>query len=176
MKRKLIGVVVAFLLAFPALAQESSVTSSQNEMGNSEAFIIPLFPQKEEDLKNGFPPGMTLYTFWAARGTAALTMLEDGGVEIVFDFEGLIPFGVYTMWNVLQVEPFKDEPLGGEAGAGVNSVVADRSGQARKVIKLDEWPGEVFLLDYHPEGNPGKPAYPGALWAKWPSKENVTSQ
>jgi len=31
----------------------------------SEAFIVPLFPQKEADLKKGLPPGMTAYSFWA---------------------------------------------------------------------------------------------------------------
>ena len=76
------------------------------------AFIVPLFPQKEKDLKKGLPPGMTEYSFWAGRGTMALTKVADGQVQIAFGFEGLLPYGVYTLWNVLETEPFKDEPLG----------------------------------------------------------------
>ena len=78
----------------------------------SEAFIVPLFPQKEADLKKGLPPGMTAYSFWAGRGTAKLRRLDNGGAQITFDFEGLIPYGLYTLWNVLETNPFKDEPLG----------------------------------------------------------------
>ena len=117
----------------------------------SEAFIVPLFPQKEADLKKGLPPGMTAYSFWAGRGTAKLRRLDDGGTQITFDFEGLIPYGVYTLWNVLETNPFKDEPLG-EFGAGKHSVVADGSGRAHKVMVLNKWPGKEFLLDYHADG------------------------
>ena len=42
----------------------------------SEAFIVPLFPQKEADLKKGLPSGMTAYSFWAGRGTAKLRRLD----------------------------------------------------------------------------------------------------
>ncbi len=135
----------------------------------SEAFIIPLFPQKEADLKKGLPPGMTAYSFWAGRGTAKLRRLDGGKAEIVFDFEGLIPYGVYTLWNVLGTEPFKDEPLG-EFGAGKHSVVADGSGRAHKVILLAKWPGKEFLLDYHADGQLSQATgvYPGALWGKFP--------
>lgn len=135
----------------------------------SAAYVIPLFPQKEQDLKKGLPPGMTAYSFWAARGTCRLTKLSDGRVELAFDFEGLIPYGVYTLWNVLETEPFKDEPLG-EFGAGRHSVVADGEGKAHKVIVLDKWPGKEFLLDYHADGklSQAEGVYPGALWGRLP--------
>jgi hypothetical protein len=137
----------------------------------SEAFIIPLFPQKEAELKKGLPPGMTAYSFWAGRGTAKLRRLADEKVEIVFDFEGLIPYGVYTLWNVLETSPFKDEPLG-EFGAGKHSIVADGGGQAHKVLVLDKWPGKEFLLDYHSDGQLSQASgvYPGALWGKFPTE------
>ena len=133
------------------------------------AFIVPLFPQKEKDLKKGLPPGMTEYSFWAGRGTMALTKLADSKVQIVFDFEGLIPYGVYTLWNVLETEPFKDEPLG-EFGYGKHSVVADGIGKAHKVVVLDKWPGKEFLLDCHADGqlSQSKGVYPGALWGRFP--------
>ena len=139
----------------------------------SEASIIPLFPLKEAELKGmrGFPPGMTPYSFWAARGTAKFTPRGENGVEIVFDFEGLIPYGVYTLWNVLETEPFEDEPLG-PYGAGKHSVVADGNGKARKVVVLDKWPGKEFLLDYHADGKLSQQTgvYPGALWGRFPEK------
>jgi hypothetical protein len=135
----------------------------------SEAFIVPLFPQKEADLKKGLPPGMTAYSFWAGRGTAKLRRLDNGGTQITFDFEGLIPYGVYTLWNVLETNPFKDEPLG-EFGVGKHSVVADGSGRAHKVVVLDKWPGKEFLLDYHADGQLSQATgvYPGALWGRFP--------
>lgn len=134
-----------------------------------DAFVIPLFPQKEADLKKGLPPGMTAYSFWAGRGTARLRPLTEGKVEIVFDFEGLIPYGVYTLWNVLETSPFKDEPLG-EFGAGKHSIVADGSGRVHKEVVLDKWPGKEFLLDYHSDGqlSQASAVYPGALWGRFP--------
>jgi hypothetical protein len=135
----------------------------------SPAFIVPLFPQKEDALKNGIPPGMTPYSFWAGRGTMALTKLPDSRVRIEFDFGGLIPHGVYTLWNVLETQPFKDEPLG-EFGYGKHAVVADGNGRAHKVVILDKWPGKEFLLDYHADGalSQTRSVYPGALWGRFP--------
>ena len=111
-----------------ALAIFMASTAASHAAETSEAFIVPLFPQKEADLKKGLPPGMTAYSFWAGRGTAKLRRLDNGGAQITFDFEGLIPYGVYTLWNVLETNPFKDEPLG-EFGVGKHSVVADGSSQ-----------------------------------------------
>jgi len=114
---------------------------------------------------------MTAYSFWAGRGTAKLRRLDNGGAQITFDFEGLIPYGVYTLWNVLETNPFKDEPLG-EFGAGKHSVVADGSGRAHKVVVLDKWPGKEFLLDYHADGQLSQATgvYPGALWGRFPAE------
>ncbi len=143
----------------------------EQDGGVTPAFIIPLFPQRLEVLEKmkGLPPGMTSYSFWAARGTVAITKLPDGKVKLAFSFSGLIPYGVYTFWNVLEPEPFKDEPLG-EFGAGKHSVVADRNGRARKVVVLNKWPGKEFLLDYHADGRLSQKegVYPGALWGKFP--------
>jgi len=77
--------------------------------------------------------------------------------------------GVYTLWNVLETNPFKDEPLG-EFGVGKHSVVADGSGRAHKVVVLDKWPGKEFLLDYHADGQLSQATgvYPGALWGRFP--------
>jgi hypothetical protein len=135
----------------------------------TEAYIVPLFPQKEAELKKGLPPGMTAYSFWAAHGIAKLTKHADGKVLTEFDFDGLIPYGVYTLWNVLETQPFKDEPYG-EFGSGKHSIVADGQGHAHKMVVRDSWPGKEFLLDYHSDGKLSQAAgvYPGALWGKFP--------
>jgi hypothetical protein len=140
----------------------------------SPAFIVPLFPQKERDLKKGLPPGMTAATFWSARGTMALTKLANGKVKVELDLAGLIPHGIYTLWNVLETEPFKDEPLG-TFGYGQHSVVADASGRAQKVVIIDKWPGREFLLDYHADGklSQSKGVYPGALWGQFPPEPRL---
>ena len=143
----------------------------EQDGGATPAFIVPLFPLKLKDLMKmkGLPPGMTPYSFWAARGTVALTKLPDGKVKLAFSFRGLIPYGVYTLWNVLETDPFKDEALG-EFGAGKHSVVSDGNGRAYKVVVLNKWPGKEFLLDYHADGglSQSKGVYPGALWGKFP--------
>ena len=51
-----------------------------------------------------------------------LTKLPDGKVLTEFDFEGLIPYGVYTLWNVVETEPFKDEPYT-EFGVGKHAII-----------------------------------------------------
>jgi hypothetical protein len=78
--------------------------------------------------------------------------------------------GVYTLWNVVETEPFKDEPYT-EFGAGKHAIVADGSGRAHKVVQRDSWPGKEFLLDYHADGKLSQAAgvYPGALWGKFPA-------
>lgn len=161
---------LSFSAAQVAVAGESLHMSAEyGKEGVTPAFIIPLFPQKERDLKNGLPPGMTAYSFWAASGSVAITMVSADKVRLEFSFSGLIPYGVYTLWNVLETEPFKDEPLG-EFGAGKHSVVADASGTAYKVVELNRWPGKEFLLDYHADGrlSQSKGVYPGALWGQFP--------
>ncbi len=141
---------IAFVVVLIGAALISPVGSSGAGQGTETegvgpAFMTPLFPQKERDLKKGFPPGMTSYSFWAARGTMALTKVPEGRVKIEFDFDGLIPYGLYTLWNVLETEPFKDEPLG-PFGYGQHSVVADGSGRAHKVVILDKWPGKESTI------------------------------
>ncbi len=64
---------ISSFAAVVALALGLVVGGAVHATEVSEAFIIPLFPQKERDLMKGFPPGMTPYSFWAARGTAKLT-------------------------------------------------------------------------------------------------------
>src|SRR5229473_130837 len=160
----------AMLVAIAVVAAASPTPAAPPEPAVSEATIVPLFPQKERDLKKGVPPGMTVASFWAGHGTAKLTKLPDGKILTEFDFEGLIPYGVYTLWNVVETEPFKDEPYT-EFGAGKHAIVADGSGRAHKVVQRDSWPGKEFLLDYHADGKLSQAAgvYPGALWGKFPA-------
>jgi hypothetical protein len=160
----------AMLVAIAVVAAASPTPAAPPEPAVSEATIVPLFPQKERDLKKGVPPGMTVASFWAGHGTAKLTKLPDGKILTEFDFEGLIPYGVYTLWNVVETEPFKDEPYS-EFGAGKHAIVADGSGRAHKVVQRDSWPGKEFLLDYHADGKLSQAAgvYPGALWGKFPA-------
>ena len=87
--------------------------------GMTEAAIVPLFPQKERDLKKGLPSGMTAASFWASRGITKLTMLLDGKV-LTDDFEGPIPYDVHTLWNVVETE--SDDPV----AAALRKVVCGR--------------------------------------------------
>jgi len=162
--------LIATLAVLTVFAAATPAAAAPPEPAVSEVAIVPLFPQKERDLTKGLPQGMTAASFWAGHGVAKLTMLPDGKILTEFEFEGLIPYGVYTLWNVLQTEPFKDEPYG-EFGAGKHAIVADGNGRAHKVVLRDTWPGKEFLLDYHADGKLSQATgvYPGALWGKFPS-------
>lgn len=162
------------LFLIGALATSSNVpkaAAAETDAQPSAAAIVPLFPQKEADLKKGLPPGMTAASFWAGHGVAKLTKQPDGKVMTQFEFEGLIPYGVYTLWNVLETEPFKDEPYT-EFGAGKHSLVADGNGRATKTVLRDKWPAKEFLLDYHADGKLSQSSgvYPGALWGRFPAE------
>ena len=87
------------LAALLLIAVTTPVPAATPEPAVSEAAIVPLFPQKERDPKKGLPPGMTAVSFWAGHGVAKITKLADGKVLTEFDFEGLIPYGVYTLWT-----------------------------------------------------------------------------
>jgi hypothetical protein len=76
-------------VAFSLTVAAAPLTATEPGPAN----LIPLFPQKQGDLKNGLPPGMTAATFQAGHGTAALRKPDDGQVEIAFEFAGLIPYG-----------------------------------------------------------------------------------
>lgn len=162
----------AFALAPAAWAHGMHHGGFGQDGGVSPAFIVPLYPQKTADLKKGVPAGMTAASFKAAHGSLALTKLPGGKVKAEFYFSGLIPNGVYSLWNVFQTHPWKDEPFGGKFGTGIHSVVADNHGFAHKSVTLDKWPGIAFSLDYHSDGklSQSRGAYPGALWGDIPSE------
>src|SRR5262245_41531747 len=79
-------ILVAWLCLGPTLVSgaRDAAAGSAADAEISPAFIVPLFPQKERELKKGLPPGMIAATFWSARGTMALTKLADGKVKIEF--------------------------------------------------------------------------------------------
>lgn len=120
----------------------------------------------------GFPPGMTEKSFASATGSMTVTALGPERTRIQFDLEGLIPNGVYTLWNVLEPMPdFNDEPLG-PTGYGQHGLIADDDGEIEASVYLDKRPGEFFLLDYHSDGElsgeKGKVVFPGALFGAFP--------
>jgi hypothetical protein len=111
-------------------------------------------------------------SFLAGQGSMRITYLDEARTKLEFEFSGLIPNGVYTLWNVLTPMPdFSDEPLGPE-GYGKHGVIADDEGNAYTVVYLDKRPGAMFLLDYHADGKltgeKGEVVFPGALWAPFP--------
>ena len=119
----------------------------------------------------GIPPGMTKQSFMAGRGSMKITLLDEKRTKLEFDFFGLIPNGVYTLWNVLEDLPnFRDEPLGPE-GYGKDGVIVNPNGHARAVVYLNKRPGIMFLLDYHADGKlkgeKGKEVFPCALWGRF---------
>ena len=190
--------VAAFVLLITpltgALAQSSVPT----------VYTLELLPPPQAEFHErmgGWPSELTPRTFHAARRTLVIYAHDDARTDLVFDFQGLLPYGVYTLWDVVDpdFETFKDRPLmnvpagvdpnqshwwnymefepnGGPDGFGPFGFMADQDGRARVVVNLDHRPGREFLLDYHADGyvrggEKGKTVFPGVLWARFPSWE-----
>lgn len=139
----------------------------------------------------GEPSELSMNTFHAAEGTMYILEKRNGSVDITFDFHGLLPLGVYSLWNVFnpnyQNDMFSDGPLedqsgisndvtpgrlGAPEGYGNHGFKANKCGSANFTIKLLEHPGTEFLLDFHSNGfQPGvkgETIFPGVLWGKFP--------
>lgn len=171
------------------------------ESGGSTVYRIDLIPPPHPEFHErmgGWPTEISKRTFHAASGTLTIYAYHDGRTDLVFDMEGLLPYGVYTFWDVTNPEfdQFADRPLmnvpegvdptkdhwwndiefdkdGGPSGFGTFGFMADRRGTAHVVVNLDHRPGKEFLLDYHADGHvrggvKGKDVFPGVLWAKFP--------
>ena len=155
---------------------------------------IKLLPPQDagfRDAMGGKPAELSMLTFHNAEGTMYVVQKANGTIYVTFDFHGLIPLGVYTLWNVTNPNyntgMFSDAPLmdqsglsfdvnpgllGAPPGYGTNGFKANKCGSANMTIKLMDVPGTEFLLDYHSNGfEPGVKGvtiFPGVLWGKFP--------
>ena len=175
-------------------------TPSFGQSTPPQVYKIDLIPPPHPEFHQrmgGWPTQISRRTFHAASGTVTIYAHADGRTDLVFDMEGLLPYGVYTFWDVVDpnFENFADRPLmnvptgvdpsqdhwwnnialdadGGPNGFGYG-FIADRQGRARVTVNLDHRHGKEFLLDYHADehvrgGVKGQDVFPGALWAKFP--------
>jgi len=161
-----------------AIVQASAAIAADDDATPRSA-TVSLHMAPAEYRMGGFPPGMTERTFEAGSGEMTVTALGPERTRIRFDLEGLIPNGVYTLWNVLQPMPnFKDEPLGPK-GYGKHGLIADAEGEIETSVYLNERPGEIFLLDYHADGKltgkKGEVVFPGALFGHFPDVSATSS-
>ena len=194
----ILAMSLALLLSYGIL-HGSPAGSSQPKVYQIE-LIPPPHPEFHERM-GGWPTEISRKTFHAASGTIRIYTHEDGRTDLVFDMRGLLPYGVYTFWDVVNpdFENFADRPLmnvpagvdpnkdhwwndialdkdGGPGGFGVFGFMANHKGKAHVIVNLDHRPGKEFLLDYHADGHvrggaKGKVVFPGVLWAKFPEWE-----
>ncbi len=194
MKRTIGILVFSFAFLIPCLIVLA-------ESKQPKIYTIELIPPPHPDFRSmmgGMPKEISKRTFHAATGTLKIYAHDDNHTDLIFDFRGLLPFGVYTLWDVVNPDlcNFKDRPLmnvpkgvdsskdhwwneikfdenGGPEGFGSFGFMADRRGNAYVVVNLDNRPGKEFLLDYHADGHvrggkKGVVVFPGVLWAKFP--------
>jgi hypothetical protein len=184
------------LLAIPLAI--STTRASATELDTYKIELMPPPPGFHERM-GGLPKEISPQTFDAAYGTLTIHAYDDRRTTLAFDFHGLLPYGVYTLWDVVNPDPanFTDRPLanapqgvdagqahwwesmafdkdGGPGGFGSFGFMADHQGDARVVVALDHRPGKEFLLDYHADahvrgGKKGVTVFPGVLWAKFPN-------
>jgi len=79
---------------------------------------IQLTPPEDTGFREamgGTHPNLSTGIFHAAEGTMFAVELPDGRVKITFDFHHLLPYGVYSLWDVInpnyQTDEFADQPL-----------------------------------------------------------------
>ncbi len=196
MKTYLQLLVVALAIALPG---QLALGQSQPPQVYKIDLVPPPHPEFRQRM-GGWPSEISHRTFYAATGTLTIYAHTDGRTDLVFDMEGLLPFGVYTFWDVVSpnfdefadrplmnipagIDPSKDhwwndiefDPNGGPNGFGYG-FMADHHGRTHAVVRLDHRPGQEFLLDYHADehvrgGIKGKDVFPGVLWANVPEWE-----
>lgn len=186
--------------ALAILTTAYAITVSVASAAALHTYKIDLTPPPPgfHERMGGLPKEISPQTFHAAYGTLTIYTYDEGHTTLAFDFHGLLPYGVYTLWDVVNPGPanFVDRPLanapqgvaagqphwwesmafdkdGGPGGFGSFGFVADRQGDARFVAALDHRPGKEFLLDYHADGHvrggkKGVTVFPGVLWAQFP--------
>ena len=194
MKKLMQLLAISLAVAFPGY----SVLAQSEQPRVYEIDLIPPPHPEFHDRMGGWPTEISARTFHAATGTVTIYAHSDDRTDLAFDFEGLLPFGVYTLWDVVNPNfaEFADRPLmnvpagvdatkdhwwndieldkdGGPDGFGSFGFMADNHGTAHVVVNLDHRPGKEFLLDYHADGHvrggvKGKDVFPGVLWAKFP--------
>ena len=181
--RALTLLATAFVITVPS--------ASAAELHTYKVDLMPPPPGFHERM-GGLPKQISPLTFHAAYGTLTIHAYDDGQTTLVFDIHGLLPYGVYTLWDVVNPDPanFADRPLanapqgaagqahwwetmafdkdGGPGGFGSFRFTADHTGDARVAVTLDYRPGKEFLLDYHADGHvrggkKGETVFPGVL-------------
>ena len=194
--------IVSGLVLLGALM--APVATASADVGQPKVYRIELMPPPYPEFHErmgGWPTEISKRTFHAATGMLTIIAHDDGRTDLVFEMQGLLPYGVYTFWDVTNpdFDNFADRPLmnvpegidankphwwhdiafdkdGGPDGFGPFGFISDHRGNARVVVNLDHRPGKEFLLDYHADGHvrggmKGKTVFPGVLWAKFPDWE-----
>lgn len=101
---------------------------------------------------------VTLRRWLQARGIAHVRCLTDGTAWIRFDFERLLPHGLYTISGIFLDPAFGPIPM--PLGGVPNAVVADRRGDVKLVTRrLNFCPTDpeaalvLIHVEYHSDGN-----------------------
>jgi hypothetical protein len=101
----------------------------------------------------GNPLGFSLGSWLGAKGKASIKPVYGGAAEIIVEFTGLQPRGVYSLFeNHFDQNPVGFTPLDGQGSA--NSFTADAKGSATIRIKAPQVPTNVnaILLVFHSDG------------------------
>lgn len=161
---------------------------------NSTTYAVQLLPPQDSGFHEKMGGDMSqasMLSFHNATGTMFVVANTDGSTDITFDFYGLFPLGVYSLWNVTNPNydtgEFSDGPLPDESGEtfpvnpgflgapegyGNHGFKANKCGSANFTIHMNGRPGKEFLLDFHGNGFlpgvKGETVFPGVLWGKFP--------
>ncbi|MEX0290018.1 MAG: carboxypeptidase-like regulatory domain-containing protein [Flavobacteriaceae bacterium] len=172
--------------AVVVLAPNDALNEVRNESGDVPSANEPIYTPFSVNDPNAemvpvlAPDGhhITLQEWKLAQGSAFVTC-EDNKTKYVLEFSGLIPNGVYTLWNgILKTPKGPSDPLSFQAdltGMGAlgesnqNVMVASETGEAmyevsmakgslsmfgsRPGCEITETIGFVLVVDYHIDGN-----------------------
>src|SRR5215831_15605902 len=100
-------------IVLPAIAFAIIVSSARAaELRTYRIDLMPPPPGFHERM-GGLPKEISPQTFHAAYGTLTVHAYDDSHTTLVFDLHGLLPYGVYILWDVVNPDPvnFVDRPL-----------------------------------------------------------------
>jgi len=101
----------------------------------------------------GKPLGVTLGAWFGASGRVQLTPQPGGAVKIVVDFAGLVPNGVYDLFeNHFDQKPVGFTPLDGAGTQNRVNVGADGRGHAELLAPAALTHDNAVLLVWHSDG------------------------
>ena len=139
--KKILNIILFFLITLTAFGISANSTAEAGILTQTVG-LTPFDPE-------GTPKDISKEEWLKASGGMKITYYPDGTALFMLKASGLVPNGIYTVWEIYSLNPKKDRPLGG----GRNNVfLANSNGVGVITIRIDHFPQGKMAIDYHADG------------------------